>query len=93
MANIGDTVRLKAKFHDWNNTPANVNNIELNIYDKEAISIENITTNIVNNATGEYYYDYVIPDKKSYLIFEFKGELDGDVITRRSKIPVEFVGD
>lgn len=93
MANVGDTVRLKAKFHDWDDTPANVNNIELTIYDREENQLDNFTTNITNPNTGEYYYDYVVPEGKGYHIFEFKGELDGDVITRRSKIPVEFVGD
>lgn len=94
MANVGDTVRLYSEFKDWDENNVNVSNLEVKIYDKEETLLETISTGIVNYETGKYYVPYEIPDENGgYIIYEFSGTINSEKVSRRSKIPVEFVGD
>ncbi|MFW6030281.1 MAG: hypothetical protein ACOCRO_08520 [Halanaerobiales bacterium] len=85
---IGDTIKLKAKFYSWSGTPVNADDDEvaLEIYDKEKELIEEIESGIDNPETGEYHYDYTIPEGYGYLTYRFKCEIGGKPAVRGKRI-------
>lgn len=89
--NKGDTVRLKATFYDWNDTPVNVTGCTLKIYDANENVIETVeTASLHTGTTGQYYYDWTVTET-GLIVYEFSGTYDGHVILRRDTINAVFV--
>ena len=93
MAQVGDTVKLKAKFHGWAGTPVNLdNNATLKVYNKEQEQLEEVTLGISNPNTGEYHYEYTIPEDYGYgyITYEYSGEIGGASAKRRKRMKVTW---
>jgi hypothetical protein len=96
MALVGNTVRLTAKFYDFNNALADPAGIvaTLKFYDSKKNQI-GVTVNLtVANkvSTGIMRYDYTIPNTTSpFIIYEFSGTVDGVPSLDRGSIPVRWV--
>jgi transposase-like protein len=86
MPLIGNTVRLKAEFKDFNGKHVSPENVNLRIYDgyKKQVG-EDIP--VFPSDVGKYQYDYVIPgDVIGPLYFEFVGTIGGLPILGRATI-------
>jgi len=90
MPLIGDTIRLKAEFKDFNGEHVSPENVYLRIYDgyKKQVG-EDIL--VLPSDVGKYQYDYVIPDVIGPLYFEFVGTLEGLPILGRATIDKRWV--
>ena len=93
MPVIGNTVRFRGSFRDWDGTYVNVSNIEFTIYDKEQNEVFNTVIGIENDSTGKYYYDYEIPTGYGYLVFEFKGDYQGNQLLDRMRVPRKWTSN
>jgi hypothetical protein len=88
---IGNTVRLKGEFKDFDGVLTAVDNVVLKVYDgyKKQVG-EDVP--LVATEIGKYQYDYVIPnDVVGPLYYEFKGELSGNPILGRAIIDYAWV--
>ena len=90
MPLVGNTVRLKAEFRDFNGEYVSPDNVILRIYDgyKKQVG-EDIP--VLPSDVGKYQYDYVIPDVIGPLYFEFSGEIDGKPILGRTIIDKRWI--
>ena len=91
MPLIGNTVRLKAEFRDFNGEYVSPENVVLRIYDgyKKQVG-EDIP--VLPSDVGKYQYDYVIPDDViGPLYFEFVGTLEGLPILGRAAIDKRWI--
>ena len=91
MPLIGDTVRLKAEFKDFNGEHVSPENVILRIYDgyKKQVG-EDIP--VLPSDVGKYQYDYVIPgDVIGPLYFEFVGTIGGLPILGRATIDRRWI--
>ncbi len=90
MPLIGNTVRLKAEFKDFNGEYVSPENVILRIYDvyKKQVG-EDIP--VSPSGVGKYQYDYVIPDIAGTLYFEFVGTIGGLPILGRATIDKKWI--
>ncbi|WEZ10154.1 ZmpA/ZmpB/ZmpC family metallo-endopeptidase-related protein [Priestia flexa] len=87
----GDTIRLKVNFRDFDNQSVNPSDVKLTIYDTDKQTIESIELNDTNKIDeGVYFYDYVLPDDKREVTFEFRGIHNEKPILTRGTIPIKF---
>lgn len=86
---VGDTIKLKATFCNWNDEYSNIANIKCTIYDNKSNVITTIT-DIKNTDTGRYECLYTIPKGYDGLVFEFTGTLENKPITNRQYIAVQW---
>lgn len=89
----GDAVKLKCDFQTWNSgVYVDPTGITLKIYDVDRHQIgTTITITSANKtAVGKYEYIWEVPDGYSELIFEYRGEIDGDAILGRQSMNVVF---
>ncbi|MFD2703922.1 hypothetical protein [Salibacterium lacus] len=91
MAYTGDTVRMKVYFRSLEGNAINPNDVTLTLFDKEKQEIESMTLDTSNQEDeGVYFYDYVIPDDKQKIIFEFRGSINNKPIVSRGTIEPTF---
>lgn len=91
MALAGDTVRLKCHFKTFDGQSVEPTDVKLTIYDTNKQQIEQITLDDTNKENfGVYSYDYVLPDDKSEIIFEFRGLYNNKPILARDSLKIEF---
>ena len=91
MPLIGDTIRLKAEFKDFNGEHVSPENVILRIYNgyKKQVG-EDIP--VLPSDVGKYQYDYVIPkDVIGLLYFEFVGTIGGLPILGRATIDKRWI--
>jgi hypothetical protein len=91
MPLIGNTVRLKAEFRDFNGEHVSPENVALRIYDgyKKQVG-EDIP--VLPSNVGKYEYDYVIPgDVIGPIYFEFAGTIGGLPILGRATIDRRWI--
>lgn len=88
MPLIGNTIRLKGEFKDFNGEYQDVNNPKVVVYDSKRKVILDAEPERIEE--GKYQYDLIVPDYKEAgkqnepLVFEFSGELDGKPIVGRA---------
>jgi hypothetical protein len=88
---IGNTVRLKAEFRDFDGNLFSPNNVRLRLYDgrKQQIGEDIPLTPI---AEGRYEYDYVLSEGVlARVYYEFIGELEGKPILGRARLDRRWV--
>lgn len=92
MAVMGNTVRLKVSFYNFDGDPSDPTDVKLRIYDDKRKEIESFNLTQENQAgVGNFYYDYVVPRGKGELTFEFTGTLEGTPITERGLLRREWI--
>lgn len=92
MIYAGDTVRLKVNFKTYDGKAIDPDNVTLTIYDTTEEQIEQITLDDTNrNDVGVYFYDYVTPNDKREVIFEFSGIYRSNPIVVRDKLQINFI--
>ncbi len=88
MPLIGDTIRLKGEFKDFDGNLTDIEEPKVVIYDNKRNVIKEATP--TKAGTGIYYYDLIVPDypeagkRNEPLVFEFSGQLDGQPVVGRS---------
>ncbi|MFD2638424.1 hypothetical protein [Piscibacillus salipiscarius] len=88
----GDTVRLKVHFKSLNGQSVNPVDVYLTIYDKDQTEIESIALDDTNQEdVGVFFYDYVLPNDKPEVIFEFRGLHNQKPILVRDRIESKFI--
>lgn len=92
MAYIGDTVRLQVNFKSFEGFLIDPSDISLKIYDNAKNEVDSVQITEENKiATGQYFYDYVVPDDiHEYFIFEFRGLHNEKPILARGKVDIKF---
>lgn len=80
MAIVGDTVKLKAEFKDFDGTLTSPDDVKLIVYDWNKEIIEEYTVSPVEE--GKYEQAYTIKDTGA-AYFEFSGQIDGYPVARR----------
>ena len=89
MPLIGDTVRLKAEFKDFNGELTDIENPKVVVYDSKRKVILDAEPERIEE--GKYQYDYVIPDVIGPLYFEFVGTIGGLPILGRATIDRRWI--
>lgn len=90
MPLIGDTVRLKAEFRDFDGEYVDPDEVKVKLFDggKKQLG-EDITPDRVD--TGKYQCDYVVPSGgPGPLYFEFSGMIGGMPVVGRATIAREW---
>jgi hypothetical protein len=88
LVQFGDTVRLKATFHDFaNGALADPAAVTAKIYNSSQIELQTATA--VKESVGVYHYDYT-STAKGVFFYEFSGQLEGTPAVRRDKLTVVF---
>ena len=88
MPLIGDTIRLKGEFKDFNGELTDIENPKVVVYDSKRKVILDAEPERIEE--GKYQYDLIVPDyneagkQNELLVFEFSGELDGKPIVGRA---------
>lgn len=90
MALAGDTVRLKCHFRTFDGQLIDPADVKLTIYDSNKQQIKQIALTDINKENDVYFYDYVLPDDKQEIIFEFRGLYNEKPILSRGKVKIEF---
>ncbi|ATO38043.1 hypothetical protein GTID1_13155 [Geobacillus thermodenitrificans] len=91
MALAGDTVRLKCHFRTFDGQSVNPADVKLTIYDSQKQLIEDfILDDSHKENVGIFCFDYVLPDDKQEIIFEFRGLYNEKPILSRGKVKIEF---
>ena len=99
--NVGDTVRLRAEFKDFDEELFDPSDIKLKIYDRNQEDIDGpftyntedpVNSEIQKESTGVYTYEYTLPIKEAIypLYFEYSGKIRNKPILRRGKIEATF---
>ena len=90
MPLIGDTIRLKAEFRDFNGELTDIENPKVVVYDSKRKVILDVEPERVEK--GKYQYNYVIPgDVIGSLYFEFRGTIGGLPILGRAIIDKKWI--
>lgn len=95
MPLIGNTIKLRAEFKDFDGIPYDPTDITLTVYDDNRVLVSGPISlgegNKISN--GVYEYDYTIPAGNTNLVYEFKGLIGGKPVLGRSKISRTWVGE
>jgi hypothetical protein len=86
---VGDTIRLKASFYNWNGNLVDPEEITVSFFDSNKSRIgEEVPLNLTaaKESAGIYHYDYIVPSGHSRIYFEFKGEIDGKPSVERGEL-------
>ena len=87
---VGNTVRLKAEFTDFNGELVDVMDATLTVYEGKNKVLVEVTPERLSE--GVYFYDYIVPEfSGGSLYFEFKGMLDGKPILGREPLERSWV--
>lgn len=90
MPAIGNTVKLKAEFRDYDGDLVDISNPRIKVYDANRGLIEEGVPE--RTTTGIYVYDFVVPNyvaasrRDEPLVFEFSGTLGDQAVVGRSSI-------
>jgi hypothetical protein len=93
MPLVGDTIRLKVDFMDYDGAKIDPTDVTVTIYDGTTKKVVEGPTALGAEhhvATGSYFYDYTIPYGLSPLVYEFAGKYDGKPIIGRATITREW---
>lgn len=85
---MGNTVKLRAEFRDYEGVLYDPSSIELKIYNPSKTQLGN-TISITDNdkvSVGIYEYEYTIPIGTGNLTYEFKGVTGGMPVIGRGTI-------
>ena len=88
MPLIGNTIRLKAEFRNFNGELIDIENPKVVVYDSNREVILSAEPERVGE--GKYQYDLIVPDykeagkQKEPLVFESSGEIGGQPVVGRS---------
>jgi len=82
MPLVGDTVRLKSEFKDYNGELVDPDDVKIIIYDSRYKKIEEFTPS--RSEKGRYCLDYTIPSGETNIMyFEFQGKIDDKPVLGR----------
>lgn len=91
MIYSGDTVRLICNFKTFDGQSIDPEGVTLTIYDSDREQIEQFTLDDTNrDDVGVYFYDFVTPDDKEKVLFEFKGTRNNLPIVVRDSLAIKF---
>lgn len=93
MPLVGDTVRLKVTFQDYDGVLIDPTDIKLTIYDqstKKIIAGPFDITDDNRSGSGTYFYDYTLPIGLTALVYEYIGNYNGKPIVGRSTLTREW---
>ncbi|OAO80939.1 hypothetical protein [Anoxybacillus flavithermus] len=91
MAFAGDTVRFRCHFRTFDGQSVEPTDVKLTIYDSQKQLIEKfILDDSHKENVGIFYFDYVLPDDKQEIIFEFRGLYNEKPILSRGKVKIQF---
>ncbi|GGJ77105.1 hypothetical protein GGR02_003019 [Anoxybacillus voinovskiensis] len=92
MALAGDTVRLRCHFRSFDGQNIDPADVKLRIYDTQKQLIEEfILDDSQKENVGIFYFDYILPDDKQEIIFEFRGLYDGKPILTRGQVKIKYI--
>jgi len=84
----GNTVRLIARFKDWDDEPINPGEVKIIIYDRRWNRLfDQVLTSDPSSEVGRYHFDY-IPDAVGVFYIEWQGRLDGQPSLYRTTLTV-----
>lgn len=87
---LGNTIRLRAIFQDWDGQPSDPDDVSVRIYSASRKLLRDVLLTSENRLeTGVWFYDHLAPGAGTY-IFEFWGLLDGSPSLNRSSFCVIF---
>lgn len=91
MPTIGDTVRIKAEFRDFEDNLVSPNGVTFTMYDGKRAVLGDVV-NLSPVSTGVYQLDYVVPSTGTDpLCYEVKGTLDSLPILARAELNRKWV--
>lgn len=90
----GDTVQLTVEFKTFAGAYADPTDISLTIYDtnKNIVTSYDLVSPTNTTGTGQWFYNYTVPDGYKELIYEFSGTLESTTILSRKILPITWVG-
>lgn len=97
MPIIGNTVKLKAEFRDYDGDLVDIITPQVKIYDANRKLVEEGVPE--RTTVGTYVYDLVVPDyataskRNEPLTFEFSGRLGDQQVAERAVLEREWVDD
>lgn len=83
-----DTARLAVNFYNFYGDLIIPQDVKLTIYDTDHAVIETVTSDIMENGRGNFFYDYTAPNHS--FIFEFSGIHSTKTVLSRKLVEVKF---
>jgi hypothetical protein len=90
MPIVGETIKLEAKFYNYSNALTDPDAVTVTIYNPIGRGVLKTGT-AVKDATGEYSYDYTLPDVPK-IVYEFKGDVEDMPSVVRDTVEIVWVG-
>ena len=91
MPTIGDTVRITAKFHNFDGDPVSPTGVVFRVYDGRRVKVGDDVA-LLPTGVGTYQHDYVVPsDGVGPLYYEITGTLDGNPVLARAELGRRWV--
>lgn len=88
----GNTVRLKTTFKNMDGLPEDPDAVKIIFYSDKQVKTEEIVLGPPNREdTGKYYYDFVAPEGKNKIFFEWNGAISGNPALDRGVIRTTFI--
>ena len=92
MALIGNTVKLKAEFINYDGKQLDVHDVTLTIYDERKRVVLTVPeANLSKNGTGNFSYDYLVPEGATPYYYEFSGIYNGLRYSGRKPLLREWI--
>ncbi|MGD6876746.1 hypothetical protein [Bacillus infantis] len=85
----GTTVRLHCTFYDFDNEKVDPSLLKVLIRNYQQQIVEQLTP--TKKITGEYYLDYITPNKPQTVYYEWYGEIDGLPSIKRDGFVTKFM--
>jgi hypothetical protein len=87
----GDTVKLRATFHDWDDVPSDPDLVSLIFYDERFNQINAISLGADDRLdVGSYFYDYT-PTQTGNFYIEWYSETGGLPSLKRERVEVRKI--
>lgn len=92
----GNTIRLKCTFCDFVGKEVDPDIVKIKLYDyRYKIIEEHALTEAHKLLTGNYFFDFIIPNDIHYfdktIYYEFYGEIEGTPSLNRGSFKIQFI--
>lgn len=88
----GNTVKITAKFTDWDDNAVNPSNVRFTMYNANKRALGNTITVPPTGEVGTYVVFYNIPEKpQGEIVYEFVGTVAGKQVVERGRILKDWI--
>ena len=94
LVQAGNTMRLNCDFRSQDDILVDPHDLYINIYTYKYELIKTIPKEEIERAdVGEYHYNFTVPQEETRLVYEWVGNINGELFKKRRTVKVVFLDD